>query len=738
MPAQMPSPGENQIYSLLDDISNQLAGLPDMQKDRIEADLRAIRSSIEDGAITSGEGRYRELAESIRDGFFELDRDWRFTYMNQLAANNAGFAPHELIGKNIWETFPYILATSHERYYRQVMEQRQPANFEIADAFTDQWYGIRVYPSQTGISIFWVDISEHKRAEALLQQSLVEAEEGRQMLTALMEYLPEGITIADANDITIQMVSRHGQEMLGGPHDQMTAEQVAGEWKVYDQDGVTPLPTEQLPLVRAIVRGEVVKNQDLVQVNLQGQRLYLTCNAGPIRDASGTITGGIVAWRDISDRKRVELALRASEDKFARAFKFSPAAMSITRAADAVKIDVNESFCNLVGYSREELIGHTSVELGLYTEQTRQAFVVRPFNEQGSVRQMEFPLVSRDGSQHTVLYSLDPIMVDGELCKLATLIDITERKRAEERLAYQASLLELVHDAIIAADGEMKITFWNHAAERMYGWSQEEALGQNVSQLLRSELIGEERERVLEQSKKTGTFQGESIHYTKDGRRLVIEPQTLIQKDLAGQVSGYISVNRDATERRQAVEALRQSEAVLEAFFANSPGILNIGDDQFRYIKTDPLTPTYFGLDRQSIVGKSIEDLAPEFAEQFGPIMQRVIDTGQPETREVFGPVPSRHGEIAYWLSSYFPVPLPGGKKGIGIMSVEITQLKKAQEERREQQLQVELQRRCWNTAIKSARPSPAICTMARCKTFQACSLTFNLPKRRSAICRSN
>ncbi len=138
-------------------------------------------------------------------------------------------------------------------------------------------------------------------------------------------------------------------------------------------------------------------------------------------------------------------------------------------------------------------------------------------------------------------------------------------------------------------------------------------------------------------------------------------------------------------ERKRAEEALRISQATLDAFFDASPGILNIEDDQFRYIKTDRTTPTYFGLDTETIVGKAISDLAPEFMRDHGPMMRRVIETGLPELNvEVKSPVESRPGEIAYWLASYFPVPLPDGKRGIGIMGVEITERKKVEEALRE------------------------------------------------------
>jgi len=113
-------------------------------------------------------------------------------------------------------------------------------------------------------------------------------------------------------------------------------------------------------------------------------------------------------------------------------------------------------------------------------------------------------------------------------------------------------------------------------------------------------------------------------------------------------------------------------------FFNSSPGILNLEDENFCYINTDHTTLTYFGLTRDTIKGKCVKKLAPEFMNNFEAMMKQVIDTGKPNINvEVQSPVPGRQDEISYWKASYFPVPLPKGKTGIGIMGVEITDIKK-------------------------------------------------------------
>ncbi len=145
--------------------------------------------------------------------------------------------------------------------------------------------------------------------EQALRAALAEAEAGHHLLDTLMENLPEGITIAD-KDLRLQRISRYGQKILGEDHAGLTVQEVIGKWAVYWADGVAPMDEKDLPLARAIRQGEVVQNVELVQVNSAGERLPILCNAAPIRDAAGEVVGGIVAWRDITERKESEERIR--------------------------------------------------------------------------------------------------------------------------------------------------------------------------------------------------------------------------------------------------------------------------------------------------------------------------------------------------------------------------------------------------------------------------------------------
>ena len=150
---------------------------------------------------------------------------------------------------------------------------------------------------------------QHQEPAAAQQALEAEAEEARQILDALMEYLPEGISIALGQDMRLTRVSSHGQDLLG-PHAGRTVTEVLEDWRGYEPDGVTPIAIEDAPLVRAVRHGEVVEGREIWQETGYGGRIRLSCNAGPIRNAKGEITGAIVAWRDVTAEREAQDAVR--------------------------------------------------------------------------------------------------------------------------------------------------------------------------------------------------------------------------------------------------------------------------------------------------------------------------------------------------------------------------------------------------------------------------------------------
>ncbi|MEN6620741.1 MAG: GAF domain-containing protein [Smithella sp.] len=272
--------------------------------------------------------------------------------------------------------------------------------------------------------------------EKELRIALKKAVESEQILKALMENVPEGIAIADAPDAKIKMVSRYVQEIIGDIPRGMNAQEVVDIWKVYDKDGITPIKVEELPLSRAISKGETVINEELVQVNTKGRSLPLLCNAAPIRDSSGKIISGIVTWRDISDRKRFEKELVIANQRF-DALVSSVRQGILLVSEDSVKL-VNQAFCDYFGLadSPQDLVGLSARQV---LEKAKKAFL-HPEKEVARVRQIVQcgqPVIGEEIAMEggrTCLRDFIPMYTEGkQLNSLWSHTDITESKSREEQ-----------------------------------------------------------------------------------------------------------------------------------------------------------------------------------------------------------------------------------------------------------------------------------------------------------------
>jgi PAS domain S-box-containing protein len=164
----------------------------------------------------------------------------------------------------------------------------------------------------------------------------------------------------------------------------------------------------------------------------EGAYRYYFCRAVPVRDAGGAVVRWVAAAFDIHDRRLAEEALRASERRFETIFHRNPQAIAITRLSDGKYLDVNEACLKLMGFTREEVLGSTAMDLGIWTPAEREAIVaplrVAPWAE------VELPFVSKDGRRFMLLITSTRVELEGELCLVNVAIDVTEWRAAEAAL----------------------------------------------------------------------------------------------------------------------------------------------------------------------------------------------------------------------------------------------------------------------------------------------------------------
>jgi len=265
----------------------------------------------------------------------------------------------------------------------------------------------------------------------------------------------------------------------------------------------------------------------------------------------GTVT-------DITKYKDMLRALEDSKDKYKNVTDNCLNGIHIFQNGE-LKF-VNETFLKFTGYTREELATIDYIDLvhpedrETVVKQTEQAITG---NLDGLSPEPEFRCVRKNGDVWWV--QMKPCLIDyeGRPAILATSLDITERKRLEQDIQFQANLVDNVSDAIITTDTDFIITSWNKSAEVVYGFSVEEAIGEPVVDLTSLEYPYDSREDVLKFFFENGYWNGEVTQKRKDGSIVNILASVSSIKDTKGSLIGAVAVNRDITEYKQAQKKIR-------------------------------------------------------------------------------------------------------------------------------------------------------------------------------------
>jgi PAS domain S-box-containing protein len=343
------------------------------------------------------------------------------------------------------------------------------------------------------------------------------------------------------------------------------------------------IPPERLDefneLMRRLREGERIDPFETVRVHRDGTRIHISLTISPIINAHGQIIGASTIGRDITARKQAEIErerllkeLEESRRLFQRIAETSPDNLYV--------YDFDTGHTMYFGAHGEQVIGYTAeqvMELGDHFAVTfwhPDDLPSLPEHRRklqgladGEIYECEYRIRQPDGA-YRWLRSRNSAFARADDEHVQQIIgvtqDVTVRKKAEEHLAYQALLLENVHDAIVAADERLILTAWNRAAEKMYGWTAAEVIGRDIREVVRSEYPEAQRAEAFRILAETGRFSTEVIHHRRDGSAFWIEGDIIALRNEAGQVTGYLYAFHDITERKQAEEELRRAHDELE------------------------------------------------------------------------------------------------------------------------------------------------------------------------------
>ena len=279
--------------------------------------------------------------------------------------------------------------------------------------------------------------------------------------------------------------------------------------------------------------------------------------------------GIVLIISDITESKQAEQALRESEERFSKAFRSNPSLMVITDVDDGMIYDVNDSWCSTMGYTRDETIGKTGFEIGLWVDPSDRTSLVAALKKEGSVRDIETPFRTADGEVRDFLVAVERIELDGGPRLLFVSHDITGRKRAEEALRDSENrfkdFAESASDWFWEMDENLRFTYVSPAVERVLGLAAEWHYGKTREDLLGDDFDRDVWEQHLHTLKARQPFRDFTfIRNSECVEQIWIRTSGKPVFAADGSFLGYRGSGRDITERKRAEQMQQDNEQALQ------------------------------------------------------------------------------------------------------------------------------------------------------------------------------
>ncbi len=524
-------------------------------------------------ALRENERRLAAILENVQDAYFRADLDGVLVAASPSAARMYGYASADA-----------MVGLSAGRLYADPAERDSILSEVVRSGHVHD----RVGRGRRGDGTeFWVSLNTQfvrdERGRIVGTEGFARditermtSERERLRLAAIVESTGDAVIAKTLEGVIVSW--NEGAERLYG---YTSAEAVGRNVALI----VPPEQIGELPALLGRLRdGERISHFETTRIRKDGTRVEVSLSLSPITDHRGAVVGASTIARDVTERRRAEAARHESEEKFRTAFANNPAWLTIVDMKTRRTMEVNDAWCQVFGYSREEAIGRTVPEMGIYEEATFDA-ILEEVEAKGSVRNAEVTLVTRRGPR-VELVSRDRIVVGGETYLLAMGLDITDRVAAERALreseARYRGLFENSPIGIYRTTPGGEILLANPALLAMLGYSSlDELRGHNL------EVMGFEpeypRARFKELVERGGFIKGfEARWVRRDGKALVVRESAQAIRGADGAVLYYEGAVEDVTARTLAEEERRRLATAIE----QSPEAVMITDPDgtIRYV----------------------------------------------------------------------------------------------------------------------------------------------------------
>jgi len=674
MPADMIiDKGEKHLFNeVVEDIAFALNNL-EMEEQRKQAEI----------VLRESEERFAGFIKSATDGIVMYDSDLNLIEINKAALEifPAETIKEKLIGNNILEIVPSLKESGRYDKYLNVLKTGEPLLFNDlvpGPKFGKRHLTVKAFKVGEGLGIIFRDITEHKKAEEEIKETKTILQNVLDHTHMMAVYLDSKFNFIWVNP-TYAKTCKYPQSFFPGKN----------HFNLY------PNKENQEIFQNVVDTGKPFSIEaKSFEFPDQPERgiTYWDWSLFPIQDAKNKVTGLVFTLAEVTEKKKTEQALKEGKEILDQSQKISLVG-SWSLNVKSGEVIWSDELYRMFGIDPQK--GPPSWPEGhkkyYHPDDWEWASKkIAKFIGMGKSYDFVDRIIKSDGTIHYTRVIGKPFFnLDGKVGKyIGTIQDITEGKKTEDELRLHSKLLTNMDEGVyLIRASDSIIVYTNPAFERMFGYDPGEIVGKNVSIInapIQKDPEGRAKE-IIEVLNKTGKWEGEVNNIKKDGTSIwCYAIVSTFEHYEYGPV--WISVHTDITERKQAVEKLRESDDRFRVALKNSKITVFTQDRDLRFTWAYNPTP---GFDTDMILGKTDEDLVgTEQASRTMEIKRLVLETGK-GTREELSTIVD--GKTLYYDLTVESLYDDNGEiTGIVCASIDITERKNLEQELKDYNLRLE------------------------------------------------
>lgn len=575
--------------AILDELGNKTGSVlvirNNTERRQAERALHKLTNTLEE-EVKRKAAELNSIFERITDAFIALDNDWNYTYVNQKAAELHRRERESLIGKNIWSEFPNVMGEGFYDALHEAKATNKAMRVQLYYSRTDSWFEDLIYPSPDGISVYYHDITEAKKAEIDLQQA-------HKKLSYHIDNTPMGFVEFDVH-FNVKQWSNQAMQIFGYDEEELHGRNDLLQLLVVEED--QPLVTSAIESIRT---QNISRNVMQVRNRTRdGRIIYCNWYTSVLKNDDGRINGIMSLVHDVTARIKVQQELEDAELKFRSLVEQAMVGVYILQHGKITYI--NPKLEELTGYSSEEVVDKMDITDVVFEEDRLKVKenIARRMEGQLNSLYYELRIQKKNGEIITAEVFGTITQYQGEPAIIGTLIDVTDHNRYLKQIQDSEAALQASNDRFLLVAKATNDAVWDWDIKRNTIWGNEvfsRYFNMPVGSLLSYqdflEHIHPDDLNELATNMNNTISAGQSMFTeeyrfkVQDGKYVNIRDRAYIIFDEQGQALRMLGAMQDVTQQKADEQRILIEKQLSDSIVNSLPGVFYLFNQELLFVR---------------------------------------------------------------------------------------------------------------------------------------------------------